>query len=463
MKRTFLYALPWCFAAVGIMFTATGCGDDEGGKGESPVEKSLSADPTSLSFTAEGETLQLNVKAAGVRWTVAAKDSWLSLDNLSGTGDATLNVTAAKNTVTSERTSTITLSANGVDPVTVQVTQAAFEGLTEWTLQSDWTVAYDGQKTDVDGSTSDYISCKAGESDSYFIGRFSVANISGKTDAQVCDLAIEEISDLLTEYNLTWADYVTSGEDSWSFGLIDAGTYVVYAIGVESDGTKTYKYAKSEEFTITEAEPVEGYTKWIGKWTISGVSPATKEEVSFSLDVQKGTVNKTFIISGWEPNNKTDIQAVFDETSGNLQFVGYDMGEVQLDGETGTFMMAFVGMEYVTTEQGSGYSILTPGGYTYPIGTATISGNSATVTAETVEFMDGSTMTFTNMGLGAYSTETVYRLYKDYPGFPMTMTKEASTTKAASAVSFGVLRQISRTDYTVKSGIKANLVVKTLK
>ena len=327
--------------------------------------------------------------------------------------------------------------------------------------QSDWTVAYDGQKTDVDGSTSDYISCKAGESDSYFIGLFSVANISGKTDAQVCDLAIEEISDLLPEFNLTWANYVTSGEDSWSFGLIDAGTYVAYAIGVESDGTKTYKYAKSEEFTITEAEPVEGYTKWIGKWTISGVSPATKETVSFSLDVQKGTVNKTFIISGWEPDLEIEIQAAFDETSGNLQFVGYDINNVSI--KDVTYMLAFTGMEYDTTQKG--YIILTPGGSTYPIGTATISGNSATVTAETVEFKDGSTMTFANMGISAYNDSQVGIFSDDYPGFPMTMTKDASTTntKAASTVSFGVLRQISKADYTVKSGIKANLVVKNLK
>lgn len=89
-------------------------------------DPSMSVDLTSLDFSEAGGTQDIAL-TANVSWTAAVDDGsipWLSLSHSSGTGDATVSVSAAANTGPA-RSGTVTFSSTGLDSVAVAVTQAA--------------------------------------------------------------------------------------------------------------------------------------------------------------------------------------------------------------------------------------------------------------------------------------------------------------------------------------------------
>ncbi|RRD69005.1 BACON domain-containing protein, partial [Tannerella forsythia] len=83
----------------------------------------LAVSPATLSFVAAGETKPVTVTASGA-WTAASDQSWLTLSTGSGTGNMTVNVTAANYTGTAPRTAKVTFTAGSVTQE-VNVTQQA--------------------------------------------------------------------------------------------------------------------------------------------------------------------------------------------------------------------------------------------------------------------------------------------------------------------------------------------------
>lgn len=114
----------WFMCLAVVSFTS--CGDDETDKGgtDPGVKKELSAAPTNLSFIAAGETKTIAVKALNVEWKAATTAEWLTLTDDSGSADGTVSVKADPNTGDEELEATITISAEGVETVTVNVKQA---------------------------------------------------------------------------------------------------------------------------------------------------------------------------------------------------------------------------------------------------------------------------------------------------------------------------------------------------
>lgn len=92
-----------------------------------PEKPTLSVTPQTLSFsTSESSTLDLTVQCSG-KWTlsVANGGSWCQPDSYSGKGNGTVRVTAAANTTTSARSTSLSFSGDGGTSATVQVTQVA--------------------------------------------------------------------------------------------------------------------------------------------------------------------------------------------------------------------------------------------------------------------------------------------------------------------------------------------------
>lgn len=108
-----------CFSAA----TFVSCGDD-GNDGDG-TRAALSATPLELSFVSAGETKTVSVKAENVAWEATTTALWLTLSGTTGTQDGTLTVTADPNYSTEQLTGSITISGEGVQPVTVSVTQLA--------------------------------------------------------------------------------------------------------------------------------------------------------------------------------------------------------------------------------------------------------------------------------------------------------------------------------------------------
>ncbi len=76
----------------------------------------ISVSPNSLSFTAAGGSKTLKVKSNDF-WNTSSNVSWLSISPSSGTGDATLEITANANTSTSKRNGKITFIAENATSI----------------------------------------------------------------------------------------------------------------------------------------------------------------------------------------------------------------------------------------------------------------------------------------------------------------------------------------------------------
>ena len=83
----------------------------------------LSASPTSLSFSAAGESKTISTQGNDI-WTASSNKSWCTLSKASGTAGESIVVTVSKNTSSSSRSATITITGAHTSPVTVSVTQA---------------------------------------------------------------------------------------------------------------------------------------------------------------------------------------------------------------------------------------------------------------------------------------------------------------------------------------------------
>jgi len=130
MMRRFFPVLA-LLSALPVLYT---CGESA-----KTVPDTLTVSPASLSFSAEDVSVKLLSIATAGGWTASASDSWIHLNQTSGTGKATLNVTADTNDG-ADRTGAVTVS--GAETVRVGVTQA---GKNAVTLVAD-PDAFDGTK-----------------------------------------------------------------------------------------------------------------------------------------------------------------------------------------------------------------------------------------------------------------------------------------------------------------------------
>ncbi len=84
----------------------------------------LTVSETSLSIEAEANSMASVTITANTDWLISGLDSWLSADDTTGTGNATVTFTAEENTSSESRTDTITVSANSVGDITIIISQA---------------------------------------------------------------------------------------------------------------------------------------------------------------------------------------------------------------------------------------------------------------------------------------------------------------------------------------------------
>ena len=102
-------------------FMLAACGKDD----EQPTGM-LSVTPERIEFTAVPDAAKtIGVRAENIRWRASAAAEWLTLENVEGTSDGIVRVTALPNRNTEPREAEIVVSGEGARPVTVSVFQAA--------------------------------------------------------------------------------------------------------------------------------------------------------------------------------------------------------------------------------------------------------------------------------------------------------------------------------------------------
>lgn len=90
---------------------------------DTPVQKSLSVNTTSLEFEKDGGTQNITI-TSNTSWTITCPD-WCTLSKTSGSDNATITVTVGKNEKTERREGQIVVSGEGVNKATVNVSQKA--------------------------------------------------------------------------------------------------------------------------------------------------------------------------------------------------------------------------------------------------------------------------------------------------------------------------------------------------
>ncbi|MBL7813378.1 MAG: carbohydrate-binding protein [Saprospiraceae bacterium] len=78
-----------------------------------------------LTINSTANSVQIFDITANVGWTATSDQSWLAINNASGTGSARLTLTAQANTATTERTARVTVTGAGLAPKIVTITQSA--------------------------------------------------------------------------------------------------------------------------------------------------------------------------------------------------------------------------------------------------------------------------------------------------------------------------------------------------
>ncbi len=159
-----------CLAA--LAFTLVSCHEPE------PVKEpvTVSVTPSSLSFGVEGGSASLSVSSNGL-WYARADASWINLSSTSGSGSATLQVTASPNSgdarnatitfETSDQTATVSVSQLmfvKADPVqkTIREVRALYPGK-DYTITEDIFVeglVISDYRRDTDGGLNNYSSAK---------------------------------------------------------------------------------------------------------------------------------------------------------------------------------------------------------------------------------------------------------------------------------------------------------------
>jgi stress response protein SCP2 len=90
--------------------------------GATPV---LSVSSNSLDIAAEENSTVTFDISSNTNWNIESDMIWVTLSNVTGSGDGSIQVTAGANPNASERTATITVSANGVESLIIILTQSA--------------------------------------------------------------------------------------------------------------------------------------------------------------------------------------------------------------------------------------------------------------------------------------------------------------------------------------------------
>ena len=84
----------------------------------------IEASPTTVSFTQEGGTQNISLSTNSMSWTASVSGKGFAVSPTKGSGNATLQLTAAASTSSSDQTGTLTVKS-GTMQTTVSITQSA--------------------------------------------------------------------------------------------------------------------------------------------------------------------------------------------------------------------------------------------------------------------------------------------------------------------------------------------------
>ena len=251
-----------------------------------------------------------------------------------------------------------------------------------WVVNENWSCAYKNRgNMTVDpeqGSTvyGDIIefTVKSGY-DFYLPAVVSVDDLENKFNNSINEFAKSELAIVQAEIDarneqgqdVMWIDYIMDYTMKGTLGVLDSSQqWYAVMLGVDPDGKGTGLYVLSEPFFPQQEEAMDGYTKWLGKWKITGQG-GYYQIVTITADEN----NYQYQVDGWQTMDQGDEKghvdfppffARFDKTTFDMTFMAQDnlqlidnvrdMDIVNTEGVNGRAYLGFYGyFDYNTSDE----------------------------------------------------------------------------------------------------------------
>ncbi len=235
------------------------------------VELNSAGSPVSVGY-------QIENPAEGVSLQVANEADWLSVD----VADSTITLSATKNTATEPRSTTLTLSYEGAESVSLGVSQKRADGL-----------SFEINFSDIAHSSFIVQILPSDEGKSFYIATMERATFEQfESDDAIFESEMARVRQMADDAWLSFSEMLASltykGEKWQAFNQLRPETdYVTIAVGITSSGTRTsdisYNYVTTTAEPTIDMEFTIGVSEYRHKMSIT-ITPARKKE-AFVWDV----------------------------------------------------------------------------------------------------------------------------------------------------------------------------------
>ena len=161
-----------------------------------------------------------------------------------------------------------------------------------------------------------------------------------KEDLRKC---FEDYVEYLTEEeHVKWSSKVTAVDSEFTQDRFISGDYILFMIGVDSEGALTGYYSRTD-YTLKQEDPTDAYSAWIGKWLLTG--SYLNDPIEYEVEIVPEENNLYLRMYGWESSTAFEsykivpeqlpIKLYFDKTTGYAYVVSEKLpdlpGEAQAD------------------------------------------------------------------------------------------------------------------------------------
>lgn len=224
--------------------------------------------------------------------------------------------------------------------MTGNVAETTFKTLRDldvFEVHPQWRIEYKERRVDekdIDEEV-EVFSCVIGDSkETYVPCLLSKADFSNSygNDLRKC---FEDYVAFRNQEHVKWPNVVCDEDIEHIEDRLRSGDYIVFMVGVDSEGILTGYYAM-EEFTIRQETASDAYRRWVGKWTLTGL--CGDKTITYPIEIKADENNLYYRMYGWESTSVTGyLEAVpselpillyFEKSTGSAYVVSEELPDL---------------------------------------------------------------------------------------------------------------------------------------
>lgn len=169
-------------------------------------------------------------------------------------------------------------------------------------VNRNWQISYNGREM-ADGAEVDRIVVRSSDNEAYYLDLIENGAFNGDFSASVAAYAEavrDGLSETLKAEGGSWSDLLSVRDSYVLFDRLRSGQWKAFAIGFDTKGNLTGKYAVLD-FSVSEEKPTPEYNEWLGTWKIGG-RDLEGNQLSYTVVLRSSEANYSYWLSGWEPS-----------------------------------------------------------------------------------------------------------------------------------------------------------------